>query len=73
MASPLRAWLGRHPVASFFVLTFGWSWGYDALVYLTVGPAPGILVRDIPRAWGPLIGAGLVTRAIGGSVREWAG
>ena len=73
MASPTRAWLRRHPVASFFVLTFAWSWGYDALVYLTVGPEPGILVRGIPRAWGPLLAAGAVTWAIGGSVREWAG
>lgn len=73
MASPTRAWLRRHPVASFLLLAFTWSWGYDALVYLTVGPQPGILVRGVVRTWGPLLAAGLVTWAIGGSVREWAG
>lgn len=62
-----------HPVAAFFLVTFAFSWGYDALVFALVGPSPGILVRALVRAWGPLVGAAVVTWASGGSVREWAG
>lgn len=63
--------LARRPVIAFGLLAFVWSWGYDVLVYLAVGPSPPMYL-EAPRTWGPLLAAGLVTWAIGGDVREWA-
>lgn len=63
----------RRPVVSFFALAFLWTWAYDAVVYLVVGPAPGLLVLGVVRAWGPLVAAGTVTWAVDGDLREWAG
>lgn len=64
--------LRRHPVVAFFLLTFAWSWGYSALLYWVGGPRPSLVAR-IPFPWGPLVAAGVVTWAIGGDLREWAG
>lgn len=63
----------RRPLVAFFLLAFLWSWSYDAGVYLFVGSSPGILVRGVVRAWGPLVAAGIVAWAIGGDLRDWAG
>lgn len=73
MVGRVDAWIRRFPIASFFALAFLWSWSYDAIIFLVVGEAPGILVRGIVRTWGPLIAAGIVTWRLGGRVREWAG
>lgn len=73
LGQTVAGWIRRRPIVAFLFITFAWSWGHDAVVYLTVGPSPGILLRGIVRAWGPLIAAGLVTWAIGGSLRAWAG
>lgn len=62
----------RHPVATFVVLAFAWTWTYDLVVFLVVGESPGRAAKT-PSTWGPLLAAGVVTSAIGGDVREWAG
>ena len=72
MVPDARQRVRRHQVVTFVVLAFGFSWGYDVVVSLLVGNSPGILVRGVVRTWGPLIAAGLVTWAIGGTPREWA-
>lgn len=72
MVTKLRQGTRRHPVVVFFLLAFLWTWGNDVLLYLLVGPTPGLLFQ-IPKTWGPLIAAGLVTLGIGGDTREWAG
>lgn len=64
--------VARRPVVAFGLLGFVWSWGYDALIYVTVGSSPPMYL-EAPRTWGPLIAAGIVTWAIGGDLREWAG
>lgn len=73
MLKTAREWARQRPLMAFFLLAFLWSWSYDAAVYLFVGASPGILVRGVIRAWGPLAAAGIVTWAIGGDLRDWAG
>ena len=67
----LRDTIQRHPLTSFFLIAFGWSYGYDGVVFLTVGPSPGILVRGVVRAWGPLIAGITVTWATNGHIRTY--
>lgn len=69
----LREIIRQHPLVSFFLIAFGWSWLYDGLVFLTVGPSPGILIRGIVRAWGPLIAGVTVTWASDGDIRRYLG
>ncbi|WP_254522279.1 CPBP family intramembrane glutamic endopeptidase [Natrinema caseinilyticum] len=46
---------------------------YDGIVFLTVGPSPGIVIRSIVRAWGPLIAGVTVTWASNGDLRTYLG
>lgn len=73
MLGHLRRHVRRHPLISFFGIAFGFSWAYDVAVAVLVGTTPGILVRGVIRTWEPLIAAGVVTAAIGGNLRSWAG
>jgi membrane protease YdiL (CAAX protease family) len=67
----LGATIDRRPVAAFFLLTFGWTWGCDLLLYAAVGPSPSITIppTTAPRTWGPLVATALVLGARGESVR----
>lgn len=71
--SRLKPVIREHPCSSFFVLAFLWTYTYDAIIYVTVGPSPGLLLGELPRTWGPLIAAVLVTWLLDGNLREWAG
>ncbi|MFB6081946.1 MAG: CPBP family intramembrane glutamic endopeptidase [Halanaeroarchaeum sp.] len=72
MAQPIRSVVANHQLVAFFGLAFLWTWSFHLVVYLVVGPSPGILQRGIVGAWGPLIAAGVVTWAANGDRREWA-
>lgn len=73
MRMHLRRCVHHRPIAAFFLLAFLWTWGYASLVYLTVGESPGILVRGLVGAWGPLVAAGAVLWVVNGDLREWVG
>jgi membrane protease YdiL (CAAX protease family) len=73
MLQTAHRYVRRHPIISFFVIAFCFSWGYDGAVSILVDPAPGILIRGVVRTWGPLIAAGVETVAINGNLRSWAG
>lgn len=69
----LRETIADHPIAAFVLLTFGWSWGWDLLVYALAGPSPPIFVppSTMPRTWGLLFATSVVLAARGESVREF--
>lgn len=68
--------LTRHPIASFFALTFAWTWGLAALYLLLLGRYPDLLGEDgaawISTAgfflaiWGPSLAALLMTAILEG-------
>ncbi|MFC7135387.1 MULTISPECIES: CPBP family intramembrane glutamic endopeptidase [Salinibaculum] len=73
MSSPsLRGRVARHPVASFFLLAYGFSW---------VGWLPGILgaaepirtLSYVAGGFGPAVAGAVVTWLDGSSLRAWAG
>ncbi len=65
-----RSAIQRHQIAAFLVLTFAWTWTIWAVgIALGYGGTRWIQVVG---AWGPLIGATVVTKASGGDVRAWA-
>jgi membrane protease YdiL (CAAX protease family) len=72
MIDSIRRWIQRHPVLAFVLATFGWSFGVDAVVYAARGASPPMLLL-IPRAWGPLVGAAVVTYIVGDSIRALTG
>ncbi|WP_336037784.1 type II CAAX endopeptidase family protein [Halobacterium yunchengense] len=69
--SRTAAFVGHYQLPVFFVLTFMWSWG---VFFLIIRPLGWVETRQaqIMFAWGPLIGAAVVTAVSGGSLREWA-
>jgi len=69
----LRETIRQHQLVSFFLIAFGWTWVYDGIVFLTVGSSPGILVRGVVRAWGPLIAGIIVTWTTDGDIRTYLG
>lgn len=68
-----RRWLERHPIPSFFVLAFAWSWSVFGLLCLVLGPdrLAGSRAWHVPFAWGPPLAALAVVRAREGAVRRW--
>ncbi|RDI69605.1 CPBP family intramembrane glutamic endopeptidase [Halopelagius longus] len=61
-----------HPVATFFAVAFGYSWGVAGLLYaLTRGDV--FYLFAVPFAWGPLVGGAVTLRLRGESVRKWVG
>ena len=70
IASDIRPWVMRHPVTSFFILTFAISWSLWLLSYLSEGPLRILLF--LLGGFGPMAAAAAVTRFTGGSVRRWA-
>lgn len=60
----------RHPIASFFALTFAFSWGLWIPALETLRATFGRLVI-VPGAFGPLAAGVVVTHLQGNSVRVW--
>lgn len=60
----------RHPVISFLVIAFVWTWSYDGAIYVFFGAQPWPYLT-LPSTWGLPLAAGIVTWVIGGDVREW--
>lgn len=71
LGSRVESVVRRHQVATFFLLSFAWSWG---VFFLVVRPLGWVDTRhaQVVFAWGPLVGAALVTAVSGGDLREWA-
>jgi membrane protease YdiL (CAAX protease family) len=64
--SAIRAWVGRHPFPTFVALAYASSWSFWLLAW-----AGGGTVALLIGGLGPMIAAGIVTRATGGSLRAW--
>jgi membrane protease YdiL (CAAX protease family) len=71
MPESVQSKIKRYPVATFFALTFAFSWGYTGLLFGLAGTDLGIL--QIPFAWGPLLGGLLTVWLLGESVSGWLG
>jgi uncharacterized protein len=61
-----RAWVGRHPFATFVGLAYAFSWSCWLLAAVGGGRIPFLL-----GGLGPLLAAGAVTWLTGGSLRAW--
>jgi hypothetical protein len=68
MSGAIRNTVCERPLWSFLIVTFGWSFGVDAVAYVVQGPS-GPMIALLPRAWGPLVGGAVVTYALGDNVR----
>jgi membrane protease YdiL (CAAX protease family) len=55
----------RHPLISFFVIAYAFTWTYD-LLFLVFFPVPDIPGRSTPRDFGPSVAALVVTAVISG-------
>ena len=69
--SSLQTVVQKYQLLSFILITFGWTFGIYGVLFAALNTIPSI--GSIPAAWGPLIGAAVVTWMSGGSLREWAG
>ena len=51
-----RTAVAGRPIAAFFRLTVGWTWGSDLLLYVIVEPSPSITIPPLTvvRTWGPI-------------------
>jgi len=67
----LSAWVDVHQVASFFILTFVFSWSIWLLAYLNSDSILGYVFFGIG-GFGPMISAATITKVVGGSLKEWA-
>ncbi|NHX36501.1 MULTISPECIES: CPBP family intramembrane glutamic endopeptidase [Halolamina] len=65
----LREQVDQNPLLTFFVVTFGWTWGWDAL-YFTFGWWDTV-PTTFPRQWGVPIGAIVVVWASEVSLQSW--
>lgn len=65
----LRQQLNRIPLLTFLIVTFGWTWGWDAL-YVTLGWWE-TLPTTFPRQWGVPLGAIVVIWASDVSLQSW--
>lgn len=68
-----RTWLGRRPVAAFFLIAYAWSWGLFVLLRAVLGPEElaGSRLWHVPFAWGPPLGAIAACRLAGGDPWGW--
>jgi hypothetical protein len=67
----VRAWVTRHPLVAFFAFAYTFTWIFWTPAALDVGGALG-QAGFFVGAWGPALGAALVTWYTGGSLRDWA-
>lgn len=59
-------WARRRPIAAFIALAYALSWSAWLVAFIGGGPPMVVL-----GAFGPAVGAGLVTHWSGGSLRDW--
>lgn len=72
MLGGLRAWIDRHRIASFLVITYAFTWSVQAVVVATGMEASWTMSILIGfGAFGPPVGAAVVVWASGGSLRAW--
>lgn len=72
MPETIRSNVRRFPTATFFILTFLFSWGYLGLTFGLIGTGASGPVQ-VPFAWGPLFGGLLTVWLLGESVSGWLG
>ncbi len=71
MYTRIRTYVEAHQVVSFVALTYLLSWVAWSPIVLGVSDLTTLFI--IAGGFGPLVAAGLLTRFLGESVREWAG
>lgn len=74
--SNLRDQINKHPVTTFFLLAFGFTWSVWApisygYVHGSIELTPAIIVIYILGSFGPLLSAAIVTGLTGRSLRAW--
>lgn len=73
LAMPEMPWLRRHPIATFVLITYAWSWSIWIPMALRGDVVrPGALPTHLPGLFGPLVGAFTATALCDGAggVRE---
>jgi membrane protease YdiL (CAAX protease family) len=74
MVSAVRAWIDRHRIAGFLVITYGFTWTIQGLLAASgLGASWTLSILVGFGAFGPPVGAAVVVWAAGGSLRSWAG
>lgn len=70
-ASETNGFVRRHTTATFFILTFGLSWGWWGVAYtvLTSGDLSDIFA--LPGAFGPVVAAAFVSWVNGDDLKAW--
>lgn len=72
MSGPIQSWIDRHRLASFVLITYAFTWTIQAVLAATGLEASWTLSILIGLgAFGPPVGAAVVVRASGGSLRAW--
>jgi len=67
-----RAWIGRHRIASFLIITYAFTWSIQALlVVMSMDASWTLSVLVGFGGFGPPVGAAVVTWASGGDLRAW--
>jgi len=70
----VRPWIDRHRIATFLVVTYGFTWTIQGLLALSGMQASWALSVLIGLGgFGPPVGAAVVVWASGGSLRSWVG
>ena len=65
----IQRWIRQQQLGAFVAITFGWTWGWDALFF--VFDLWDVLAFNVPRVWGPLVAALVVIGASERSLRTW--
>jgi hypothetical protein len=72
MVSSVRSWIDRHRLASFLLVTYGFTWTVQGLLAASGMAASWTLSILVGfGAFGPPIGAAVVVWAVGGDLRAW--
>jgi len=67
----VSAWIEAHQVASFFILTFVFSWSVWLIAYLSRDSILSYAFFGVG-GFGPTISSATITKVVGGSLKEWA-
>lgn len=65
----LRKRIRRNQLTAFVVVTFGWSWGWDAIFFAF--DLWDVIPVSAPRVWGPVVAAAAVVWAKDTPLRTW--